>query len=238
VGRNRLRRKQEEEAPIIYDPLRDYEGGQVELFLLKSARFLRNHIKEILLLCLGLIVAGAGTIVYFMYLESQEEKALLAWEELQKNPAMRAGSGDTVIQKLKEYEQNFSLDSARNRSSLKRLAIFEKDKKHKEAAALARTFVAEVDEPLLKSYFHLRSAINYEETSDFSEAVLQYKAAAELITEDNYIKAFALFGHGRCLIASGKKDEGREVIKKLLDMKEASVRDIRVSAASFLLQNP
>ncbi len=222
------------------DPLRDFEGGPVELFLARSSRYIRDHIKETILVIAGIALILGSMVGYSVWQAHVKEKSLAAFEKLMENPIMIPGaaSSEGAIAKLDSYVDDFSNNDAKNRTDLKKIEYYLKDKDYANAAETSESIAKRVSDKYLKAYFHLKAASYNEMALNYEMAQEQYQSSIELVQESNLMKAVALFGKGRVLIEQGKYDEGRKSIREMMDIKGVEgIEEFKISATAFLLDN-
>jgi hypothetical protein len=69
----------------------------------------------------------------------------------------------------------------------------------------------------------------------YAPAQVSFGRAAELIREDNLLRATAWFGEGRALLAMGRADEGRKALERLFESEASGIDDVRTAALAYLL---
>ena len=242
TGPTKSRRKSENLTTVNYDPLRDIQGGRVEIFITRFGHYLRNN-RTTVLLYLFLIVCIIGSSIFFkVYSNQKEEKSLIAYEALLENPLMSQPGGDieAAIQKLEKYEKNFSSSNSSVRADIKKADLYLSAGKKKEAADSYLRLAEIVNDENLEIYFYLKAATFLEDTEQYEKALKTYISIEERFGKEsgeNYLRALAMFGRGRTLILLGKESEGKEALKKMMAMKEVEdIDELRILAASFLLQ--
>ncbi|MCE9597234.1 MAG: tetratricopeptide repeat protein [Spirochaetia bacterium] len=226
--------------PEALNPLRSFEGNKFEKAVASFFYWLRTHSRKVLLIVAGLVVAGVGSLGYLIYRDQVESKSLHAFEELMKNPVMAPGSGaeKVALEKLSKYEEEFSNNHAKIRSALRRTEILVRTGEKEKAAEALMDISRAVDTPELQALFAYRAGTYFEEKEKFAKAETAYSTASSKLLDENAALALALFGQGRVLILLGKGPEGREVLKRMMEIKEAeNIADLRIAAAAFLIQH-
>lgn len=210
-----------------YDPFRDFQGGRAELLVAKFFYWVRHNIR-LVLLGTGVVVLGlVGYVVYDIYNKSREEKALLAYETLMRNPVM-SGAADVsaAIGKLDEYTAQHSTALSRRRAILKKVALYEQAGKQKEAAEQAMEAARVLGSDSTKLFMYGRAAALFEDAQDYGHALEACEQGLKLVTEDGQIRASLLFGQARALRKLGKGRDAEESLKTLLRMDEKAHPDI------------
>lgn len=222
------------------DALRDFEAGTAEFYVAKLFYVLRSNIQTVLIVGGGLLLLGAGAVGFWAYKAAREDASLEAFQKLSRDPVLQASTEDArklALEKLDEYRAEYPLlDSAAHRTALKKLDILVASGRDEEAAVESRELARELDLPELRAYFFLKSAVLYENVGQLPKALEGYERANELILVNNEIKAFALFGQGRCLYLLGRDRDARVALESLLELEgEGNLDQYRLQAAAFLV---
>lgn len=236
--RRKTQEKAEQLQSKVYDPFRDFHGTAVELALARFFYFLRNHKKPMIVTVSTLSAAIVILVGYLIWNDVHEAESLRVFDELMSEPTMKVGSGaeQVALTKLDDYNEKFSNRNARQRANLHRLNLYVALGKLKEAAETSMKIVDDVKTPELQSYFCFKAGVYYENARMYDQCEIAYQRAGSLFQEDNYGKALALFGQGRCLHRLGKIDQARTALKSMMDMREVqNIEELRIAAASFLL---
>lgn len=236
--RRRLREPQEIEA---LDPLRDFQGNRFERAVAGFFYSLRKNARNVLAGVGILVLAGLGTLGWFIYRENTERKSLAAFEELMKNPVMAAGSGaeKVAIGKLEKYEEEFTNNHARMRSGIRRAELLVKTGEKEKAGDLLLEMAAAAETPELSAYFAYRAAALFENEKKYAKSEMAYSQAASKLTEEDPALALALFGQGRSLHLMGRTADAKTLFKRLMELKDLQgIEQIKMAVASFLIQNP
>lgn len=221
------------------DVLKDYQAGSLEYYVAKFFYSLRSNIRYVLIVGGVILLAGSGALGYWAYLVSRENKSLAAFETLRRDPVLQASTEDArklAIEKLDEYAKKYDLiDSAGYRANLKKIEILRDAGRNEEAAEVSREMARQIELPELRAYFYLQSAVLFENAGKLPNAQEGYERASEFILENNEIKAFALFGQGRCLYLLGRERDARAAMEALLELDgEGDFDRYRLQAAAFL----
>ncbi|MDH5656125.1 MAG: tetratricopeptide repeat protein [Spirochaetia bacterium] len=241
-GPIKSRRKYEDKPIIDYDPLRDIEGGKVEIFLTRLGFYIRNNFKLILMYGALVLLTGGVYIFYGIYTDQKEEQSVEAYEELMENPIMNISGAEieAAITRLEKYETNFSSRKSQLRSNLKKAELFQNAGKKQDAAETYLRIAEDLEDRNLETYFYIKAALLLEDTEQYERAYESFVSAEKKMgpeNRENYAMALVLFGKGRNLVLLGRENEGKEVLKEMMAIKEVSgIEDLRILAASFLLQ--
>lgn len=179
-------------------------------------------------------------ITYSLWTDIEDERSVLAFEKLLKEPIMKPGSGaeDAAVKRLNEYEQSFTSDRAHMRASIHKFKLLVSGDRKKEAVEIARELSVVLDTPELRVYFNLQMGILYEDLLEHAKALDAYTKAREMIIDDNLLKAMALFGEGRTSIALGKREDGLASIRRMMQMNDVeNIDQLRITATAFLLKS-
>ncbi len=235
--REKARELQEE---FVHDPLRDFEGSTAELYVAKTALWMRDNLREILIGGAVVALLLVGYIFYAVWAESRREANLIAFEELLDEPVMSAGSGaeDIAIEKLDAYIAEHSGSDARRRAELEKLKYLEETGDFAGAGRICMDTANAVGTPELKSYFFLRAGFYYEKADKYAPAQAAYRDAAQFMRDDkSLMKASAWFGEGRMLLRMGQEKEARESIRRILENDSPAMDPVRTAALAYLLEN-
>ena len=120
------------------DSMQDFKASKVEFFLAKIFYIIRSHSRQAVLAFFVGLISLLIIISYYAWAEVRDEKSLLAFQDLLKEPTMNLSSGAPAIavEKLQEYRKKFSHTNARIRSMIYEQQYLEKDKKVKQAGEL------------------------------------------------------------------------------------------------------
>ncbi len=219
------------------DPLHDFEGGKIEFFLAKTFYLIRLYSRQVFLGLCVFLICFLVMISYLAWTESREEKSLLAFEELMKEPTMNLSSGapEIAVEKLQQYAKTFSHTNARIRAMIYQQQYLEKDKKINQAGELCLQLGTIMQTPELKAYFYLKGALFLENAANYQKAEQGYAKAVKYILKENTIQAKALFGQGRMLLMLDKKDEARKILKKLLSFENKNIHSLLTPIVLHLL---
>ncbi len=237
-SRNRKSREAESIVQVV-NPLRDMQGHPVELWIANTAYRIRSNMKLFLSTLFLIVFAMGGVVALLTYRSIQSRKSVEAFETLMKNPVMSAGKigSERAVQKLDEYMATYGDVQSTNRANLKKIELLLAEKKYGDAGAAAGLIATGVNDNYLKAYFSLRAAGYYEMDKNFAKALVYYEQADGIVKEENMIKALSLFGRGRALFAMGKKEEGRSIISKFMEMKDLSGgEELKLQAAAYLIR--
>lgn len=232
---------QKQEA--VYDPFRDFEGSRYELLVSRFFYVVRNNLKSVLI-GLGVVFLVIVSFVFYdVYQTGREEKALAAYEELAKNPVMKAAADGTAdasaaVRKLDEYMQAYTTESALKRASLFKLALLEKSGKNKEAAETSSKLSELIDGPSVKAFYLTRAAILYEQAGENSQALAMTEKALPYLGNEDEIRATLFFLQARVLRKIGKESAVRQPIDALMkidDKTNPEITNIKQAALVFLL---
>jgi hypothetical protein len=239
LHRKRTLEKADQLHEAAYDPFADFEGSPYELMVAKFFYRLRDNIRTVILLIGAALIAPFGFVVYDIIQTSREEKALLAYEELLKNPVMSAPADPSAsLRKLDEYMEVHTTQKARLRALMHKHSILEKADRKKEAAEVAAQLAEKVESPSLKVFFFTRASILYEGAGEPGSSLAASEKALALTTDEGEIRATLLFLQARGLRAMGKESAMRQVIETLMKMDEKShpeVIPIKQAALVYLL---
>lgn len=223
----------------VYDPFAGFEGSKYELMVAKFFYYLRDNIRAVLFVMGAGFITLVGLVVYDFYQTSREDKALLAYEELLKNPVMTAAADPSAaVRKLDEYMAVHTTQNAVRRGLMHKLALLEKADRKKEAADIASQLATLVEAPSLKVFMYTRAAILYEGAGEAGASLTAAEKALTLTSDEGEIKATLLFLQARALRATGKESAVRHVIETLMKMDEKThpqVVPIKQAALVFLL---
>lgn len=223
---------------MLEDPFRDFEGSTLELYVAKFFHFIRSNWKEFTMVASLVVVLLVCFVAYSVWADVQEEQGVVAFEKLVKEPIFRPGSGaeDAALRKLEQYSSEHATNSAHFRSSLYRLKLLLAQEKSEDALDVAKSLAGEMDTPELGAYFHLQTGILLENAGSYAEAAEAYGKVRESIFNDNVVKALALFGEGRCLLEMGRDRDGKDAIRRMMDMSAVNdIDNLRITAAAYLL---
>jgi len=226
--------------PEALNPLRDFHGNRFEKAIAIAFLWMRQNRGRVLLLAGSILIVGFAGVGFLIYRDYVERKSLHEWEELLKNPVMASGSGaeKVAIEKIEKYEANFNNDHARIRAGLKRVELLVKTGETEKAADTLLEISRLAETPELAALYAYRAGAYYEEKGKYAKSESAYSTAGMKLTEDSAPRALALFGQGRALILLGKEHEGREVFKRMMEIKDAeNIGELRTAAAAFLIQH-
>jgi len=238
------RKKTQERAETIVarnplDPRAEYDGSPVEYYLHGFFSFVRNNFKEVLLFVLAVSIIIIGLAFLNYRTQRKELKSLIAYERLMQEPLMKENTGAELkaAEKLEKYAKRWSVsEKAQLRSELARISYLSIAGKYDQAALLSRKVAGRLKYPEVRAFFHMKAAIFFENSSRYKDALGEYRFAGKLIQADNFFKAYAVFGEGRCLYLIGKKTEGEKLIKSVISMKNKDgIDSLRGKAIAFLL---
>lgn len=235
MHRNRTARE-----PEAVNPLRGFEGNRFEKAVASFFYWLRSNSRTVLIVIAGLVVVGLGSLGFLIYRDQVESKSLHEFESLLKNPVMAPNSGaeKVALEKLAKYEQQFTNSHAKIRSSLRRIEILVKTGEKEKAAEALMDVAMAVDTPELQALFAYRAGTYFEEKEKYARAESSYSMASSKLQDEGVVLALTLFGQGRSLILLGKVQEGKEVLKRMMEIKEAeNIADLRIAATAFLIQH-
>ena len=230
-------RSEDLRASIPIDAVAEYEGGRIEYYLTEFFAFLRNNLKETVLVVAALVLSIIGASVYWNYLEQERAQALLDFETLIASPAMTLGSGNDkkAVERLEAYGRTHKGTAARRRSEIILLDYLSETKDFTKAAELALRLAGDLDYPEQRAYFHLRAGIYYENAAKYSLALESYSRVSSFLREESYPRAVAVFGEARCLMRIGRKGDGLTKMRELLSMNKVDrIEKLRAQAAAFL----
>lgn len=235
MHRNRTARE-----PEAVNPLRGFEGNKFEKGVAAFFYWLRSNSRIVLLVVGALVLVGLASLGLLIYRDQVETKSLREFESLLKNPVMAPNSGadKLALEKLLKYEQEFTNTHAKIRSTLRRVDILVKTGEKEKAAEALMELAMAVDTPELQALFAYRAGTYFEEKEKFARAESSYSMASSKLQDESAVLALTLFGQGRSLIMLGKTSEGKEVIKRMMEIKEAeNIADLRIAATAFLIQH-
>ncbi|MBW7858545.1 MAG: tetratricopeptide repeat protein [Leptonema sp. (in: Bacteria)] len=229
----------------VYDPFRDFEGSRYELMVARFFYFVRNNLKSVFIGLGVIFVLIVGFIFYDVYQTGREEKALDAFEELTKNPVMKAaadGSADATVavRKLDEYMEAYTNDSALKRASLFKLTLLETSAKYKEAGETAFKLSELIDGQSVKAFYLTRAAILFEEAGENSQSLTMSEKALNYVSDDDQIRATLFFLQARVLRKIGKESAVRQPIDALMkidDKTNPEITQLKHAALVFLLDD-
>ena len=234
-------RSEEIRSAVPVNPVAEFEGGRIEYYLTEIFAFLRNNLKETVLVAAAIVLALVGASVYWNHLEKQSEQSLLDFEKLLQSPAMTLGSGNDrkAGERLEEYAKTHPGTAARRRSEIIRLDYLAETREFVKAAEVALRLAADLDYPEQRAYFHLRAAIYYENAGKYSLALESYSRVSTFLREETYPRAVAVFGEARCLLSMGRRPDGLTKMRELLGMEKVErIERLRAQAAAFLAALP
>ena len=239
LHRRKTIEKAQEIHDTVYDPFANFEGNKYELFVSKLFYRIRDNMRVVLAV-LGIgIVALIGIVSYDIYDADRENKALLAYEALQKNPVMTGAADPTVaIRKLDDYMAEHTTKSAKKRALLHKLQLLESAHKSKEAAGTATQISELLGERSLKVYMDTKAAILYEDAGETGLALTAAEKALSQSDDEGQIKATLLFLQARLLRANGKESAVRQTVDSLMKLDDKTNPDIipiKQAALVFLL---
>ncbi|HMU84608.1 MAG TPA: hypothetical protein PKE49_04890 [Leptospiraceae bacterium] len=227
-------------TPEAVDPLRDFHGNQFERAVATAFYWMRQHSRQVVLGLILVVVVGTASLAFFIYRDYREQKSLTDFEELMKSPVMASGSGaeKVAIEKLEKYEREFPNDHAQLRAGLKKVDLLIKTGEKEKAGDALVEIARIVETPELSALFSYRAGLLFEEKGKFAKAESAYSNASQKLMDEGGAAALARFGQARALILLNKDREGREVMKKMLEIKDVeSIADLRIAAAAFLIQH-
>ena len=235
---NRRVKPDTQNVKVNYDPLRDFEGGPVEMALHRIFFFIRKNLTAVLAgVGLGVVVL-IGAVSYRFYEEKQDTAAREAFDELAGDPRLGADitSTEPGTRLLEEYRQKHTIESAVRRSYLAEIGLYRQAGEHSKEGDAAAKLASEMSMPELKMFFHYQAGVAYEEAESYDKAAEQYANALKQVTSDPYSQALALFGQGRALQKMGKTEEAEKVFNDLWGIEQTEdIQDIRAAAAAFRL---
>ena len=223
---------------FVHDPLRDFEGSPAELFVARTALWLRENVREILIGGGVIVAVLIAYVFYSVYAQNRDERSLVAFETLLEEPVMTPGAGaeEIAVEKIDEYLKSHSSSAAQHRADVYKLRLLSsKPERSADAAEAAQRLGDDVDTPELQAYFYLRAGFLFERAERFAPAQVAFGRAGELIREDNPLRAAAWFGEGRALIQMGQGEEGRKAIERIFESDSAALTDARSAALAYLL---
>ncbi len=234
----RRRRLQKGRETISIDPLQDFEGPPFLLFFARLFYFLRLHLRALLIVAILIILSLALTIAYLAWQELRERESLLAFEKLLEEPVMQPDSGaeEVALEKLKEYQQNFSDKKAQLRANIYILDNLQKLEKKEEALLQALSLAEKMETPELRYHYYLRAGFLAEELKNYREANEAYQKAVQALSAQNYLKAIALLSRARVLIQLDMREEARQELNKALAIQEEGADRLHPHIAAYLLQ--
>lgn len=239
MSRRRRGSNQSTAVEEALDPLRSFEGSKAEYYITAIFYKIRKHIKVTLIILGAIIVGIVATSVTMIVQENQEKESQLAFEKLLKQPFFKEGSGAerVALTKLDEYMKTNSSPHAVSRATLKKAEILQKLGEDLEAATSYREVANSQDSIALEILFRMKSAMLFESSEKFGDALDQYSLVVQKIPEDNFIRAQARFGEARSLLRLGRQRDADEAFRHLMEMKDADNIDrIRIVAAAYRLQ--
>lgn len=222
----------------VYDPLRDIKGGPFQQFIARVGLNLRENLRLTLIIVAAILLGGVAFILYSVWRDSTEERAMTAYSELMRNPIMQQNASDpsAVLERLNRYESDFSGKNVRLRSNLKKIEVLEAAGDHEKAAELSLRVAEDTHNPDLKSFYSYRAASHFESVGGYAKALEYYESVTAGRKEDDILKALALFGQGRCLIRMGKVEDGKSAIRRMMELTNVpGGEELRIVAASFLM---
>ena len=233
-------RAEEIRAKVVepVDPLAEFADNKVEYYLAKFFHMIRSNFKEFVMVLLLVVTVIIGITVYSVWSENRELESLQAYENLIKKPHFQKDSlnKSKALKDILKYEEQYGNFGARMRARVRKIQLLVDTDQPEKAADLAIKVSGELSHSEQRAFFYLKGAILYEDAARYKKAAVAYKHAKNLIAEENYIKAFALFGEGRSLIRSGNEDEGRRLLQKMMEMKGINeINRMRIDASVFLL---
>ncbi len=218
-------------------PATEHPGGPIEYYLIEFFSFVRDNLKETVLVVVALLLLIIGGAVYYSFNQQARQDALADFEKLLNNPVMALGSRTDrkAIEKLEEYLKTHSDTASRRRAEIHLLDYYADAKDFIKAAELAVRLAQDLDLPEQRAYFHLRAGIYYENAARYSLAQESYARVSSFLREESYPRAVAVFGEARCLIRIGRRADGLTKMKELLAMdKVENIDRLRAQAAAFL----
>jgi hypothetical protein len=230
-------------AKISVDPFRDFEGSTAELYIAKFFYIIRSNLKAALIGLTAAAIIIISITLYNVFDADQKEKSIAEYEVLLNKNVISPDTADTegAFKQLDAYLSKFKDKYSKNRAELKKLEFMQSEKKYTEASRLAASIAGNVSPVYLKAYFTLMSATYLEMAGKNAESLAEYENTVKILTEDSYMKASALYGKGRMLIATGKASEGRDVLKSVLEMPEfknsEGMEELRKAVAVTLITN-
>lgn len=222
------------------DPLRDFEGGPVEKALFQLGTFIRDRLKETIMIIAGSVLIVSGIIGYYVWVDYRDTRALEAFENMMDNPVMNpaVGSSEKALEKLQSYMEEYSSEKALNRAALEKIQIYDREMMYEKAGETSAIVGRRVGDNYLKAYFFLQAAIYYEMAGNFTESLEFYQQAQARVKDSNLLKAMVLYGEGRSLIQLEKKEEGRKKIRQMMELEGVEgLEEFRISATAYLLSN-
>lgn len=237
--RRKTQVKAEEIKSHVYDPFRDFEGTQFELLVSKIFYFLRTHKRNVII---GLSIVSAAIVIstsWLIYRDMQETESLHAFEELMTQPVMK-GEGkeaaELALRKLNDYEGTYTIARAHQRSRIKKIELLTSLDRLKDAGDTAMAVAEDAETPELKAYFTFKAGALYESAGLNESCNTAYERSITYFTDENIMKAQAMFGQARCLFGLGKNQEGKQALKTMMEMKDvAGIEEVRTLAASFMI---
>jgi len=226
----------------IYDPFANFEGNKYELFVAKTFYYIRSNLKTFLTIFSIIVLVIISLLFYHIYTENLEKKALLKFEELEKNPILKPGNADlnAAIAKLDEYAKEYNLSSAKKRAIIKKIELYEFNKDYENVAIQYEELAKLVKYPELKIAFLYRSAIYFENAKKYSRALSNLEEISKYNISDSLILSNILYAQVRNLYSLGKKEDAKRLAEKSLEIdsnNNPEIKNIQLRILAFLLIN-
>jgi tetratricopeptide (TPR) repeat protein len=242
IFRKKTKEKSKEITKKIYDPFADFQGNKYELFVAKTFYYIRDNFRTFLVIASILILFLLSILFYHIYKENLEHKAILKFEELQKNPLFKVGAGDVniAITKLDEYIKEFNLDSSKKRAIIKKIELYENNKDYENAAIQYEELSKLVEYPELKILFLYKSAIYFENAKKHSRALANLEEINKYKLTNSVILSNVIYAQVRNLFEMGKKEDAKRIAQKIFEVEEVDnleVKNIQLRILAYILLN-
>lgn len=228
-----LRKKTKEKTTQIlketYDPFANFEGSKFELYIAKTFYYIRNNWKLFSTVILIFLLIFITLIFYKIYQNNLEKKALLEYEELEKNPVMKPGAADlkVAVEKLDKYIEKYPIESARKRAIIKKIQLYEFNKEYEKAAEHYEELAKIIKYPDLKINFYYRAAIHFENIQKYSRSLTNIEEIQKYPINNSLINANLYYTQLRLLYKLGKKEDAKRLAKKIIELDDTENPEIK-----------
>ncbi len=243
IFRKKTHEKSSQIAKEVYDPFANFQGSPYELFIAKFFYSIRKRWKFFLTFVIIISIIGLSYVIHKIYLENLEKKALLEFEELQKNPVLKPGAAEiqVAIEKLDKYVKSYPLDSAKKRAIIKKIQLYEYKQEFEKAAEQYEELAKLVQYPDLKINLLYRAAIYFENSQKYSRALTNIEEIQKLMINNNLINMYVLYTQTRLLHKLGKKEDAKRLAYKIIeidDLEDSEIKNIKLQVLGFFIHNP
>ncbi len=238
--RKKTLEKSKQISEKIYDPFQEFQGNKYELFFAKVFYYIRTNFKLFLVISSIAIITIISLLTYNIYIENLEYKALLEYEELQRNPILQPGGAEisSAISKLDSYIQKYNLESVKKRAILKKIELYEYNKDYENLAIQYEELSRLLKYPELKAYFLIKSAVYFEMNKKYTRALSNIDEILKQKIDNTNILANVFFLQSRILYNLGKKEDSIRIAQKILEINEPDnheLKNLQLKVLAYIL---